>query len=124
MNIIKERERITNTWLEREFSDELHNGFSFPCDKNGNILPSCSEIAKRNFQDCIDGKFNDLIDRGVIENKNAYMSNAIGVCECGNKVELRDEYYGTCQCSNCGEWYNLAGQHVLAPDQYNIDSSY
>ena len=44
--------------------------------------------------------------------------------KCGCEFYLEDEYYGTCQCPNCGQWFNLFGQEVLAPSQYDIDSDY
>jgi len=45
-------------------------------------------------------------------------------CTCGREFYLQNEYYGTCECPGCGRWWNLSGQAVLAPDEYDIDSTY
>ena len=38
-------------------------------------------------------------------------------------VELWDQYYGACQCPECGKWYNLFGQSLLPPDCWEEDPS-
>ena len=48
-------------------------------------------------------------------------SPALVKCECGEEFYLEDQYLGSCECPNCGSWYNLFGQSVLAPDQYDAE---
>jgi hypothetical protein len=48
-------------------------------------------------------------------------------CEqCGKEFKLQDHYCGACECPNCGEWYNLCGQHLNPPEQWEepIDYDY
>ena len=51
-----------------------------------------------------------------------YVEPAIMRCEnCGTEFDLTDEYYGACQCPECGQWYNLFGQTLLPPDEWEED---
>ena len=52
---------------------------------------------------------------------NGYREPAHGICRCGEEVTLIDEYMGSCQCENCGQWYNLFGQELLPPNQWEED---
>lgn len=42
-------------------------------------------------------------------------------CECGEVVELCDQYMAACQCPSCGAWYNLFGQALVSPDEWDMD---
>lgn len=112
--IIHPRERKTDISYNRVFQrigDYNGNGFSFSCDKDGNLL-NASEAAMKNFKACLADP-EHYEDYGVVEHKHTYMENAIAECSnCGTEFELYDEYLGACECPNCGQWYNLSGQEL------------
>ncbi|MGE4353520.1 MAG: hypothetical protein AB7D36_05500 [Oscillospiraceae bacterium] len=127
MEIIRERQPMTNVWYEREFTDKPHCGMGFPCDENGNVdVTSLNDAAAANYQDCINGKYPHFIDRGAVKITQHYTAPAVGKCShCGREVELVDEYCGACQCE-CGQWYNMMGQELRPPEQWEepIDYDY
>ena len=101
------------------FDDGCNNGFGFPCDEHGNLLEGLTEAAINNYQWCLAHpkkftRFNKLIGYECRTYDNAH-----GTCDCGNKVELFNEYMGACQCEKCGQWYNLFGQKLLPPTMWN-----
>ena len=97
------------------FDDGGNNGYGFPCDENGNLLDNLTDAAINNYKLCLEhpekfARFNEIIKHECRTCDNAY-----GTCDCGNKVELFNEYMGACQCDQCGQWYNLFGQKLLPP---------
>ena len=42
----------------------------------------------------------------------------IGKCECGNEVMLMDQHMGAAECPECGQWYNLFGQKLKPPEDW------
>lgn len=105
-----------------EFTYDDNGGFSFPCDASGNVLPM-TECAKQNYETCLAHqeefkRFNEFLVRRI-----RYREPAHGTCSCGTEVELYDQYYGACECPKCGRWYNLFGQSLLPPDQWETDPS-
>lgn len=112
-------ETITN--YELVFDDGSGNGYSFPCDANGCLLPDVPEMACKNHAWCMEQP--DLFERWnkVVTRSHRYCANATGVCACGTRIELWDEYMGACQCPKCESWYNLFGQELLPPSQWEND---
>ena len=113
-------EVVTETYYELAFDDGFNNGFAFPCDKDGNV-GELNKDAERNLKYCLSHpdeyqRFNKIIAR-----KNSYRENSIGICECGECFSLVNEYFGACECPKCGKWYNLFGQELLPPDQWEED---
>lgn len=108
------------------FDDGYHNGFAFPCDENGVLLDGVPECAMENYKWCLERPDKFVRFNKVVKNERRVRENAYGTCACGNKVELYDEYYGACQCEKCGQWYNLSGQELLPPEdwQENFDDEY
>lgn len=108
------REVIT---YELVFDDGCNNGFGFPCDVNGKLLYSEEERpeAYKSLRYCLKHPEEFVRFNKVIEYRHNIRDNAHGTCECGNEVELYDEYYGACRCGKCGQWYNLFGQELLPP---------
>lgn len=113
----------TITEYELVFDDGHYNGFGFPCDANGKLLQSEEEnpAAHANLRRCLEhpekfGRFNK-----IIKHERSVMDNAHGTCACGNEVELWDSYLGACQCEKCGKWYNLFGQELLPPENWEED---
>ncbi len=116
MKIIRERRRVTEYYYLRQFLDESNTGYVFPCDETGEVNPELlSEAARNNYYDCIQNKYPQLRDLGAVRHKTSYLVPAVGICSrCGREVNLVDEYLGACSCE-CGQWYNLFGQELLSP---------
>lgn len=108
----------TITTYKLVFDDGHNNGFSFPCTANGKLLYSEEEnpAAYENLRYCFDHPEKFVRFNKIIKYEYSIRDNAHGTCECGNEVELYDEYYGACQCEKCGKWYNLFGQELLPPE--------
>ena len=122
MKIISERHKVTKTWHELCFEDQPYCGFGFPCDENGNVEP-LNPAAQQNYEDCMAGKYPHL-HKFIRERNDTHTQPAIGICDkCKSEVQLVDEYCGATECE-CGEWYNLSGQSILPPEQWQepIDS--
>jgi hypothetical protein len=112
MNIVRRRQmvQVERYALGFEWNDMPGAGFSFPCDKQGNILQNemCPE-AWQNLEGCLSGEYA-VISQGVKDYSYTYWEPAQGRCSCGEMVELLD-FTNTC---SCGFEYNLCGQ-LLAP---------
>ncbi len=114
-------ERVKTVWYELNFwyKDDPGAGFGFPCNERGEILADeMTKEAVENYEWCMAhperfGTFNHLSTR-----VDYYKPNAHGTCVCGEEVELYDQYMGACECPKCGRWYNLFGQSLLPPDQW------
>lgn len=106
-----------------DFTDEYGDGFSFPCDAAGELLPGLAQCARDNYAHCLAHK-DDFVVHGFVSHKRRVKENASGTCICGNRVELWDEYRGACECEQCGRWYNLFGQELLPPEQWEDDEDY
>ena len=78
------------------------------------LLDIFNSIVIKDIVDRFKIKDLDLFNK-IIEYEHSIRDNAHGTCECGNEVELYDEYYGACQCEKCGKWYNLFGQELNPP---------
>ena len=113
MKIISERKEIVGTSYRLNWNSEIHSGgFSFECDANGMV--SCdpndwNEASLKNFYECVNGT-NHTKYAGVEEFDWWYVQDRIGVCDCGEEVEL-SHFTNTCEC---GIDYNMSGQ-LLAP---------
>lgn len=104
------------------FDDGHHNGFSFPCDENGK-LPENMKYEKPaafdNYIDCLKHPERFLRFNKVVKEERSVRNCASGVCSCGERVYLYDQHCGACQCPNCGKWYNLFGQELISPEEWN-----
>ena len=122
VKIIAQRERVTHIEYRREFQgigQTEGSGFSFPCDKDGNLKTDDMhyDCWKGNYDMCVSSP-DKFIDRGIVENSWTYMENAKALCSCGKEIELYDEYMGACPCDNCGQWYNIFGQALNKPQYW------
>lgn len=111
------------TDYEIAFDDGCNNGFSFPCDKNGNLLEDVPDAARQNHKLCLQHPEKFKRFNTIVEYKYTVKEPAHGTCSCGETVYLYDQYYGACQCPNCYKWYNLFGQELLPPEQWERDPS-
>ena len=112
------------THVEHElvFDDGHNNGYGFPCNESGSVLDIPPE-ADANLAWCMEHPEKFVRAGQVVTYRNRYREPAHGTCSCGNEVELYDQYYGACQCWKCGKWYNLFGQELLPPEQWETDPS-
>lgn len=116
MKILSERHTKTVKETCISFLDETgDSGFSFPIKDGKPVL--LTEAARKNYDDCISGKHPELTRR-METRRHCYKVPAIGLCECGNKVPLVDEYMGACSCKKCGRWYNIFGQSLKNPSHW------
>ena len=111
----------TNYWYELIYDDGCGDGFGFPCDENGNVLPMENPAAYENLKWCRNHPEKFVRAGKVIRLRNRYREPVKGLCSCGQWVELVDEYYGACQCPKCGKWYNLFGQELVSPEYWEQD---
>lgn len=121
MVIIKERKRITvtNYDLTFEWNNRPGCGFSFECDKDGNIqYDKMPKAALDNLNGCICGEYNVRFT-GVQENMHRYTEPAVGRCSCGEKVQLAGF---TNTCGHCGADYNLFGQRLAHRSQWGEET--
>ena len=105
MEIIKQRERVHVERYMLEFANnDGRGGYSFDCDKDGNVEPRDNPAAQENYEGCISGKY-DVTNKGVRDWSYDYTSPKIGKCHCGREVTL-DHFTNTC---DCGADYNSSG---------------
>ena len=119
IQIIKERgyETITEYHLDI-FNENGEVCLSFPTDGNGNVIitPENKENYKYSINNCNTGAFTKHLSRS----NHRYRTNAVAICHCGEQIELYDEYMGACECPNCGQWYNLFGQELNDPCEWEL----
>lgn len=116
IEIIRERKYCERHDYYRFFRwrcSSFHDGYSFDCDRDGNVLPFRNDTARKSYQACISGVY-DVIDEGVHVINRSGWEPAAGRCQCGAEVELAS-YTNTCE--RCGRDYNWAGQE-LAPRRF------
>lgn len=115
MKIIRHRQIIENVRYTRDFvyRNDAGAGFAFDCDEEGNLSPDTHESALENYRKCLSGE-HDVIDWGVRKSEWSYTEPAVGLCVCGEEVELGGF---TNTCEKCGRDYNWAGQE-LAPRHF------
>ena len=101
-------EHIFQYKTEPDFS----GGFSFPVDKDGNLLV---ETMQFNFDE-VSGS-QDYIDSGIKEIRYIEMEPTIGKCVCGAKVYMDESFIGVTECK-CGRWYHMDGTELELPDQW------
>ena len=116
-NIIPRRP-VEVTEYTREFTNEDGGGYAFKANAKGEVIFE-NECQKRNYiyAMCHPEEFPVQYNEFVTV-KRTYTEPAVGTCICGNEVALIDEYLGACQCENCGRWYNVFGQELIAPEYW------
>jgi hypothetical protein len=115
-------ERKTDVYYELQFLYDDGSGSCFPCNENGTVLNLPPE-AVANLAWCMEHPEEFKTFAHVTRCVNRYLEPAHGTCACGQEVILTDEYYGACQCHVCGRWYNLFGQELLPPEEWETDPS-
>jgi hypothetical protein len=119
MQLIRERQTHHREEYSLNFDDNTLQGagFSFPCDKDGNVLiERMHETGIRNLERCRSGEY-DVTPRGVVDYSYDYTEPAVGLCDsCERRVELSDPM--TNECEHCGALYNGSGQGLAPRHQW------
>ena len=106
---------------ELQFFVDRSGGFAFPCDENGYVDRSkLCDAAIKNLDDAL--AHPERFPYGwnkVHKNTRVYRNPPSGICTCGERIELYNEYLGACECSNCGQWWNLFGQKLSRPETWS-----
>ena len=107
------------------YEDVNRSGYSFPCDREGNILwekISSPTAAKKNLAYCKEHqeKWNVCGEVVTYTSRSRY-----GICPfCGSKVYFDGSgYFGAFECE-CGKWYNRFGQELKNPKSWDWDDDY
>ena len=114
---ITRRQRVKIEEHKIQFMYDSDGGYSFPCDENGNLLPM-EDCARKNYDYCMEHPEQFETWNKKITRERYITENATGICDCGEKVELWDQYMSACECPGCGRWYNLFGQELNHPDTW------
>jgi hypothetical protein len=95
------------------------HGFSFPCDKDGNVdTADMNPAALDNFRKCLCGD-HDVVFEGVDAREWSYRHPRIGRCDCGEEITL-DRFTNTCY--ECGADYNMSGQRLAPREQWGEET--
>lgn len=101
---------------EYEWPNRPGAGYSFPCDRHGNIILTdtlainverCETMAAR----------GEILDLGIVEHVHHDVKPAHGKCDCGRTVWLDHDHGYGCGC-DCGRNYNLSGQELAPMSQW------
>ena len=109
-----ERQYVERYEYNREFSkkSDPNCGFSFTCDKDGNIFNLDDPYRAENFRKATES--GEYVDEGIVKRDISYYIPAMGICECGRKVQLSHSR-NTCEC---GLEYNSFGQDLSPSEEY------
>ena len=116
----KPSERVTKTEYEILFYVDSSGGYAFPCDENGNVqTDKMTEPAQKNYAWCLEHpeKFPYRFNK-VHKSSWTYREPASGICNCGERVQLINEFCGACSCPKCGQWWSLSGDELIAPEHW------
>ena len=90
-------------------------GFSFPCDKSGNLLKDDINYQTwyPNYLFCVQHP-EIYLDNGVVKNEWDYTRPEEVKCSCGQVFFLEN----VTVCPKCGQWYNGFGQSLKDPVEW------
>lgn len=109
--------RITEYY--RVFDDGCGNGAWFPCYEDGSLKPMSKE-AYANYKRCLKNGSKQYVRFNKIVSEERWIrEEATGVCSCGTKITLTNQYHGACSCPECGQWYNLFGEELDPPEEWS-----
>lgn len=118
LNDLTERKLKTVVSYSLCFDDGRNNGYAFPCDADGNVSEEIQPDAVKNLEYCLAHPEKFVRSNEVVQYKRICVEPAYGTCSCGETVILENQYCGACECPGCGQWYNLFGEEILPPDQW------
>ena len=117
IEIIKEAgfEYITEKSLDF-FNEDGAVCLGFPVDDNGEVI--ITPESKENYEYGVSKSEAGLWTKRLTTCTRRFRTNAVARCHCGEEIELYDEYLGACECPNCGRWYNIFGQELENPEEW------
>ena len=123
LNNIVYPDRVKEENYSLLFYVDKSGGFSFPCDSNGNVfIDKMTDCAIENYNYCLKHPEKFPYAYKEIEYTWRWIKEPdYGICDCGERIELINQYMGACQCPKCGQWYNLFGQELLPPEKWELD---
>ncbi len=113
-------EWMESTEYNMVFDDGRCNGYCFPCDENGNVQ-FASDDALHNYNWCMEHPEKFERWHEIVVTTRRWQEPASGICGCGERIVLVPQYMGACDCPRCGRWYNLFGQELLPPREWEED---
>lgn len=120
--IITQRRKVTKVEYRLNFDITNDGGYAFDCDENGRVFDDLPKDALVNYEWCLSHPEKFIRPAYVSKYKWSYMENAVAQCShCRTQFELYDEYAGACECPKCEQWYNLFGQELLPPEEWEDD---
>lgn len=111
----------TLTEYKIAFDDGLGNGFQFDCDDEGHLPKNMKEefpAAYKNYKECLAHPEKFKRFNKIVKNSREVYECPEGICSCGERVYLHNQFHGACQCPSCGKWYNLFGQELIPPEEW------
>ena len=121
MKDFKQGEWVEEVSYSLCFYTEPGGGSAFPCDEHGNVkFEKMHEPAKQNYERCLKAgpEHFPVAFKEVERTVRRWREPNSGVCDCGNRIELYNEYLGGCECPHCGRWWNLFGQALKNPEEW------
>lgn len=123
MKIIRHREHKESVSYSLcfDYVGERGWGFSFSCDKDGQVdLASYQDrpAALENLAKCLFGGYQ-VQPPYIRTMMNSYNEPAIGICECCGAEVMLDGFTNTC---NCGADYNMSGQRLADRSQWGEET--
>lgn len=113
--------RVERYCLGFAYDDDPGAGFSFDCDKDGNIdVAAMNPAARENYEACLSGfaQGEAVHATGVADFSYTYTGPLILGCSCGREVAL-DGFTNTCEC---GRDYNSSGMLLASRSQWGEET--
>lgn len=112
------KEFMSEQSLEYRYRDNPEAGYTFEWD--GEKVVFAIPEAEKNYIWCKEHP-EEVECLGVVTNTWSCRVPTLARCECGEEIYLKDEYYGSCQCPNCGRWYSMFGDELNSPENWTED---
>ena len=117
IKIISHRQHVEEVeyYIFYEYAEVLDSGFMFPCNQDGDInFNEMEQAALDNYNKCESGEY-EVVYHGLRRSINSYWEPTIAECSCGHEVVLESN---TNQCESCHAYYNLGGQELRDPREW------
>lgn len=128
MKIIRERQKVKESFKELQFYKDGEVCFGFPVNENGEITPSKSSWGNEtreipckteqcpwwsNYQSCLKAEEKGELTSEIVTLTHFYVRPALAICDCGSRFEMNIDCYGACECPECNQEYNAFGQKLI-----------
>lgn len=120
-NILEESKMVEEVEYRREFVNTVwpDSGFTFPVDEK-TMEVVLNDANRENYERCL-REPQRYLDQGIVKRTNSYRLPALLQCDCGEKFRLYNTYMGASQCPECGLWYNMFGEELKEPSEWERD---